>query len=131
LILSAGYLFVVGNKKHCRDKPGAGASDWMLQINFQGEWVMKKLVLMLGVLLIAGSGMAYAAGCCGGNGPQGGYSGVGLGVPQGGYGNASCCSFNSTTPAVNAASCCAPGGSNFSQRQASQLPMGSQFPRSN
>ena len=54
---------------------------------------MKKLVLMLGVLLIAGSGVAYAAGCCGGNGPQSGYSGVGLGVPQGGYGNASCCSL--------------------------------------
>jgi hypothetical protein len=40
---------------------------------------MKKLVLMLGVLLIAGSGMAYAAGCCGGNGLQGGYSGGQLG----------------------------------------------------
>ena len=31
---------------------------------------MKKLVLMLGVLLIAGSGMAYAGGCCGGNGSR-------------------------------------------------------------
>jgi len=92
---------------------------------------MKKLVLMLGVLLIAGSGMAYAGGCCGGNGYQGDFSSGGFVGPQGGYGITSCCSFNSTTPAVNAASCCVPGGSNFSQRQTSQVPMGSQFPRSN
>lgn len=92
---------------------------------------MKKLVTMLGALLIAGSGMAYAGGCCGGNGFQGGgYCGYGEG-PRGGYGNASCCSFNSAAPSVNAPDCCAPGGSNSYQKKTSQAPMGSQFPRTN
>jgi len=89
---------------------------------------MKKLVMMLGVLLIAGSGMTYAGGCCGGNVQQANCCG---GRFAGGYGNASCCSFNSVAPSVNVPDCCAPGGSNSYQRKTSQAPMGPQFPPSN
>ena len=61
---------------------------------------MKKMVMMLGSLLIAGSGMAYAGGCCGGNGYQDGVYSGGFGAP------------------------------NLYQRKTSHAPIGSQFPRS-
>lgn len=89
---------------------------------------MKKLVITLGVLLMVSSGMAYAGGCCGGGATNYGASCCGgANAPRADYGNASCCSFNASTPLiVKAASCCAPGGSNFSQRNGNPAPMSPQ-----